>query len=539
MGSSFGPQPPFDPAAKLALPAAIAQARTQLSQAAAALARAQATRSDAQHAVDGFVAQTRGLSARDRARFARALKARQLLTEQAIAAYVQGGSSSAVGLLGTANPSDLSVGMAMLDSVLEQLEVQSKAYASDRAALSGPLRARLDQGTRITADLASAESSVATATLVVQAAQWQLLTFQNASHVWVPGFVFPVEGPTTFTDTFGDPRLSGTSEQHWHEGCDVMAASGTPLVAVEDGVLGSYGGSDPLGGLSLSLQGASGYTYYYAHLSAFVPGLAQGDTVTAGEVVGYVGSTGDALAPHLHFEIHESGGPGTRRLRPAQDRVVGPPGRARSPPGRPGQPVRPTSTRARPAGSPAPPTPAPSAWARPSHPIRPTELRRPSSRRWGSVGQTGAVDLLVDLDAPCAADVLFANIDDLAEYPGWLEIVERAEVVAADPADDGDAAWLVDLRGRLGPLARSKRLRMVRTACEAPYPGALRAPRARRARPQPLGPGGHGRGAPRPAAGWRCACTTAAGSATASWSGSWVRPSSDPSPVLLWPARAS
>ena len=74
----------------------------------------------------------------------------------------------------------------------------------------------------------------------------------------------------------------------------------------------------------------------------------------------------------------------------------------------------------------------------------------------------------MDLDAPCAADVLFANIDDLAEYPGWLEIVERAEVVAADPADDGDAAWLVDLRGRLGPLARSKRLRMVRTACDAP-----------------------------------------------------------------------
>jgi hypothetical protein len=78
------------------------------------------------------------------------------------------------------------------------------------------------------------------------------------------------------------------------------------------------------------------------------------------------------------------------------------------------------------------------------------------------------VDLLVDLDAPCAADVLFANIDDLAEYPDWLEIVERAEVVAADPADDGDAAWLVDLRGRLGPLARSKRLRMVRTACDVP-----------------------------------------------------------------------
>ncbi len=78
------------------------------------------------------------------------------------------------------------------------------------------------------------------------------------------------------------------------------------------------------------------------------------------------------------------------------------------------------------------------------------------------------MDLSVELDAPCPPERLFDRIDDLADYPQWLEIVERAEAVAADPADDGDAAWLVDLRGRLGPLARSKRLRMVRTSCESP-----------------------------------------------------------------------
>ncbi len=79
------------------------------------------------------------------------------------------------------------------------------------------------------------------------------------------------------------------------------------------------------------------------------------------------------------------------------------------------------------------------------------------------------MDLSVDLDAPCPPARLFDHIDDLADYPGWLEIVERAEPVPADPGDDGDAAWVVDLRGRLGPLARSKRLRMVRTSCEAPH----------------------------------------------------------------------
>ena len=80
----------------------------------------------------------------------------------------------------------------------------------------------------------------------------------------------------------------------------------------------------------------------------------------------------------------------------------------------------------------------------------------------------GVMDVTADLEAPCPPARLFESVDDLADYPEWLEIVERAEVAPSHPDDDGDAAWLVDLRGRLGPLARSKRLRMVRTTCEAP-----------------------------------------------------------------------
>lgn len=78
------------------------------------------------------------------------------------------------------------------------------------------------------------------------------------------------------------------------------------------------------------------------------------------------------------------------------------------------------------------------------------------------------MDLTAELDAPCPPDVLFAHVEDLDRYPGWLEIVERAEPTDLHPDDDGDAAWTVDLRGRLGPLARSKRLRMVRTELQAP-----------------------------------------------------------------------
>jgi hypothetical protein len=69
------------------------------------------------------------------------------------------------------------------------------------------------------------------------------------------------------------------------------------------------------------------------------------------------------------------------------------------------------------------------------------------------------MDLDASLDAPCPPSELFAWLDDLGRYPQWLSIVTRAE-------PDGDGAWLVELRGRVGPLARSKRLRMERSTVE-------------------------------------------------------------------------
>jgi hypothetical protein len=71
------------------------------------------------------------------------------------------------------------------------------------------------------------------------------------------------------------------------------------------------------------------------------------------------------------------------------------------------------------------------------------------------------VDITASLDAPCSVEELFSVVSDLGRYPEWLEIVPRAV-----PA--GDGAWAVDLRGRLGPLAKMKRLRMVRAVCSPP-----------------------------------------------------------------------
>jgi hypothetical protein len=78
----------------------------------------------------------------------------------------------------------------------------------------------------------------------------------------------------------------------------------------------------------------------------------------------------------------------------------------------------------------------------------------------------GRVDVTATLDAPCPPETLFTWVEDLARYPDWLDIVPRA--VPAEPGADGRPAWTVDLRGRLGRFARSKRLRMVRVVHDRP-----------------------------------------------------------------------
>lgn len=81
------------------------------------------------------------------------------------------------------------------------------------------------------------------------------------------------------------------------------------------------------------------------------------------------------------------------------------------------------------------------------------------------------MDVEAELVAPCSPAELFHHVEDLSRYPAWLSIVPRAVRRDDGPGDaeaPGSAAWEVDLRGRLGPLARSKRLRMVRTEWETP-----------------------------------------------------------------------
>ena len=119
------------------------------------------------------------------------------------------------------------------------------------------------------------------------------------------GYVFPVYGTASFGDSFGAPRADVSGG--WHHGEDIFAAAGTPLLAVADGTLHTIG-FNRIGGYRVWLRDTSGNEFYYAHLSAYSPLAVEGRSVKGGDVIGFVGATGDADggAPHLHFEIHPS-----------------------------------------------------------------------------------------------------------------------------------------------------------------------------------------------------------------------------------------
>lgn len=117
------------------------------------------------------------------------------------------------------------------------------------------------------------------------------------------GYVFPIFGPVSFGDSFGGPRPNVPGG--WHHGEDIFAPLGTPVLAVADGTLHTIGFTK-IGGYRLWLRDRSGNEFYYAHLAAYSPLAVEGRSVEAGDVIGFVGDTGDAEggSPHLHFEIH-------------------------------------------------------------------------------------------------------------------------------------------------------------------------------------------------------------------------------------------
>jgi hypothetical protein len=154
--------------------------------------------------------------------------------------------------------------------------------------------------------------------------------------------IFPVVGKVTYQDDFGDARGQGA-----HQGNDIMARRRARIVAAERGRV-EFHTTSWRAGCMLYLNGASGTTYLYVHLNndltrandnrgrctlgvAYAPRLRDGQRVRAGQMIGYVGDSGDAdgISPHLHFELHPNGGAAVspyRWLRAARKVLFAAPG---------------------------------------------------------------------------------------------------------------------------------------------------------------------------------------------------------------------
>lgn len=146
-----------------------------------------------------------------------------------------------------------------------------------------------------------------------QIAEWEATTMREIG--------FPTETNVTFTDDFGDARSGGRT----HEGNDLMGAKMTPLYATVNGTIASINIPEESWGYALTIRDADGWTYHYLHINndtpgtddgaggevnAYAPGIARGATVTKGQLVGWMGDSGNAesAGAHLHFEMRRPDG---------------------------------------------------------------------------------------------------------------------------------------------------------------------------------------------------------------------------------------
>jgi murein DD-endopeptidase MepM/ murein hydrolase activator NlpD len=177
------------------------------------------------------------------------------------------------------------------------LSERRRVLAGARAELKRLIKEERERRARLAA-LAQARQAALTSMPVAGATQ--------LAGALPPGrYLFPVAGPATFSNDWLYARPGGRV----HQGIDLFATRGTPVVAVADGSLFNVG-YNGLGGWRLWVRDTAGNTFYYAHLSAYAPAATEGASVARGTVIGYVGDSGDAqgTSPHLHFEIHPGGG---------------------------------------------------------------------------------------------------------------------------------------------------------------------------------------------------------------------------------------
>lgn len=188
--------------------------------------------------------------------------------------------------------------LADLQLVQEEMYDKFRASAADYRTLKNQVAVLREQARRA----AEAEAARRAAREAARERQARVVGGAHSG-----AFVFPVDGPHSYSDTWGAPRSGGRT----HRGTDIMAPRGTPVVACVRGVITRVNRADTgLGGRTITLRGRNGTVYFYAHLDGIVTAIGPGSQVEAGQVIGWVGDTGNSPpgAYHLHFEIRPGGG---------------------------------------------------------------------------------------------------------------------------------------------------------------------------------------------------------------------------------------
>lgn len=192
----------------------------------------------------------------------------------------------------------------------EKARIEAERIAAEQAAAQQAAEeaaaAAAAAATTTTATPTAASTTTTTTTTVASSTTAATTTTAAPPPPTSASRVCPVAGASTWYNDWLAPRSGG----RLHQGVDMIAVRGTPLVAIEAGVILRIGTTSSLGGNTIWLRGNSGDEWYYAHMDTHASGLFVGQSVTAGQAVGTVGSTGNAsyTVPHLHFEYHPGGG---------------------------------------------------------------------------------------------------------------------------------------------------------------------------------------------------------------------------------------
>lgn len=238
------------------------------------------------------------------------------LERRAVLAFQSGPGSTIDLLLSSESFADFSARLEFLGSMSQadtdlivERDVAQEELQRERADLLG-LEARQEEEAsklesargRIVDALARIDARVDQLTEKYRselAAQKELQVLGQSPDPNSPIQVCPVAGPNSFVDSFGWPRVG-----HTHQGIDLIAPAGTPVVAAHPGTVSRSSSSS--GGIQAYVRAPSGTYTFYAHLSGY---SSASGSVGAGTVIGYVGSTGNAGSTnHLHFEYHPGGG---------------------------------------------------------------------------------------------------------------------------------------------------------------------------------------------------------------------------------------